>query len=154
MHFGIVLIREKKRSNGDDAWYPCIGNPLDFLDEFTARNLGGADSLLGICCDWRVLIGVVERISQKHDVRGMKRPESLRLGLAYAKDGTQRAHTGFISASRSPTAAAALLSDVAAGRPSMSTTMTNLTPVLVSQPYMASLSSTAWRSPKSWSAVL
>lgn len=62
--------------------------------------------------------------------------------------------TGFMSASRSPTAVAALLSRAVAGLPSMSTTITNLTPVLVSQPYMASLSSTACKSPKSWSAVL
>lgn len=62
--------------------------------------------------------------------------------------------TGFISASLSPTAAADLVSRGLAGLPSMSTTMMNLTPVLVSQPYMASRSSTAWRRPKSWSAVL
>lgn len=57
--------------------------------------------------------------------------------------------TGFKSASRSPTAVAALLSRAVAGRPSISTTMTNLTPVFVNQPYIASRSSTAWRSPKS-----
>lgn len=48
----------------------------------------------------------------------------------------------------------ALLSRAVAGLPSISTTMTNLTPVFVSQPYIANRSSTAWSNPKSWSAVL
>lgn len=63
-------------------------------------------------------------------------------------------HTGFRSASRSPTVTGDFMSKGFAGRPSMSTTMTNFTPVLVNQPYMASRSSTAWSNPKSWSTVL
>ena len=97
MHCGIVLIGEIKRSNGDDAWYPCIGNPLNFLDEFTTRDLGGTNSLLGICCDWRVFIGIVEWVPQKHDIRGLKRSESLRRYLVCAKDdpgSTYRLHIG------------------------------------------------------------
>jgi len=66
----------------------------------------------------------------------------------------EQARTGFMSASRRPTAVEVLLSSAVAGRPSISTTTTSLTPVLVSQPYMASRSSTAWRRPKSWSDVL
>lgn len=51
--------------------------------------------------------------------------------------------TGFKSASLSPTAVDVLLSNAVAGLPSMSTTTTNLTPVLVNQPYIAKRSSTA-----------
>lgn len=62
---------------------------------------------------------------------------------------TSEGLTGFRSASLNPMAFASLLSCAVAGLPSMSTTMTNLTPVLVSQPYIASLSSMACNNPKS-----
>jgi len=62
-------------------------------------------------------------------------------------------HTGFKSESRNPMVELDFESLIVACRPSMSTIMTNLTPVLVNQPYMARRSSMAWSSPKSWSAV-
>jgi hypothetical protein len=159
-------MKDKLRSDVGDARRPSTRNLVNFLNELAACDLCRANPLLGICADWRVLVTVIERVPQKLDVRCLQRPESLlivrRVNIIQCVDPKVRATstvrkvelTGFISASRSPTAVAVLLSRTVAGLPSMSTTMTNLTPVLVSQPYIASLSSTAWRSPKSWSAVL
>jgi hypothetical protein len=62
MHCGIVLLDQVTYSNIGHARCPGIGNSFDFLNEFPTGDLGGANSLLGICCDWRVFIGVVERI--------------------------------------------------------------------------------------------
>jgi hypothetical protein len=64
MHCGIVLVDGKKiRSNVSHARRPRICNSLDFLNEFTTGDLGGANSLLGICGYWRVFIRIVERVS-------------------------------------------------------------------------------------------
>ena len=63
-------------------------------------------------------------------------------------------HTGFTSESLRPMVVLILVSVAVIGRPSMSMTMINLTPVFVNQPYVARRSSSAWSNPKSWSAVL
>jgi hypothetical protein len=148
-----VVVARNSRSDIGNARCPCFRDPLDFLNEAPTRDLCRTNLLLGVGCNRRMVIRVVERVAQQLDVRCLQCPER----LAHVSKGSfpiRVEPTGFRSASRSPTAVAALLSKAVAGLPSMSTTTTILTPVLVSHPYMASLSSTAWRSPKSWSAVL
>lgn len=140
-------------SYAGDAGDPRFCYPLYLLNEAPAGDLRRADLLLSVRCDWRVLVWVVEWIPQQFDVCCLQCSESLN-GVSTVTLLLSNRPTGLRSASRSPTAVAALLSSAVAGLPSMSTTITILTPVLVSQPYIASRSSTAWRSPKSWSAVL
>lgn len=88
---------------------------------------------------------------RKRELRGGL-TSSPRKGSACGQDAVPL--TGFKSASLSPIMAVVLLSLLLVARPSISTTIMNLTPVLVSQPYIAIRSSTAWRRPKSCSAVL
>jgi hypothetical protein len=64
-------------SYGGYAWGPCVGNTFDFLDELSTCDLCRTDPMLLVCCYWRMLIWVVERISQKHDVRGLQGSERL-----------------------------------------------------------------------------
>jgi len=72
--------------------------------------------------------------------------------LVIWKDDTELVPTGFNSASLNPKMVCCFES--CSTRPAISTAMTNLTPLLVIQPYNAMRSSTACSSPKSWSAVL
>lgn len=66
-----------RQSNVGNPRCPCIGYPLDVMDELAAGDLRGSDLVLCVCCHGRMLIRVVEGVPEQHNVRCLQSPESL-----------------------------------------------------------------------------
>ena len=122
-------------------WSPRKRNSLHF----------GGESLPSNHTTLRMRIRIIERVHQKPNVRRLQRFECL-IHHNESSVLTLRSivrPTGFSSPSLRPIPTASLPS-----RPHMSSTMTNLVPVAVSQPQRLNLSSRACRRPRSWSIRL
>ena len=128
-----------ERSQICDTWVPCAANALHFLEKPRATDLKRSIGLgkLGI-----MLVRNVEWVTKEPDVCILERLKGLQqISLSVQPRWHVKCPTGVKSLFLNPSPAVTFIPSAEA--PSMSTTMMSLTPVLVNQPYMAILSSSA-----------